>query len=178
MRIFVQSCKSRLFTALAAIIVCAGFASTVPAQAQNAARAMASDPNLSKWTQIVGMAGLMQGAATNEVTVFAITNEGFDKINGVWRNALSSPGSSGSPNFQRMQQLVRSQAIFGLYPMSTLTLKKTTLTSVAGTPITIDAMNPAHITVTMAHTTATISGNPIVTSQAVIYPVVVEQVNP
>lgn len=174
MRFKINRLQSLLLAGTAALALATG---SIPLRAQNAATAMQSDPNLTRWTHIVGVAGLMQGAATNAVTVFAITNEGFEKANAVWRNALRSPGAGGSPKFQKMQNFVRSQAVFGLHPMSEFAGKTVTLTSIAGTPITIDATNPAMITVTMAYVTATMSGRAITTSQAVIYPVIIDKVH-
>lgn len=165
---------------IAAVILGAGIATAVSfsAHAQNAATAMASDPSLSEWTYIVGQAGLTTAAATNTVTVFAVTNEGFDQINAVWHGALKTPGATGAPNFQRMQELVRSQAVFGLHAPSEFAGKNVTLTSVAGTPITIDGTVAGKLTITMEHAVGSVEGTPITTSQAVIYPIVVSDVHP
>ena len=171
--------KNRIAKCAAAAVIAAGIGSVagVSAYAQNAVTLTNSDSSLTQWAHIVQVAGLTQAGATNTVTVFAITNQGFDSVNKAYSNALTSPGASGSPNFQRMQALVKSQAVFGLHPMSDFTEKMVTLTSAAGTPITVDASNPAHITIKTKYISGTITGQPLVSSQAVIYPVDVDHVN-
>ncbi len=166
--------KSLVIAALAAGL---GSVAHAPAFAQNAATAMAMNPDLTEFTHIVQLAGLTQAAATNNVTVFAITNKGFDNINAMWRGVLTTPGANGSPNFQRMQRLARSQAIFGIHPPSEFMGKVTQVTSVAGTPITVDGSVQGKLTVTAAFTTGYLSGTPTTTSQAVIYPIEVTSVN-
>ncbi|MCB8882768.1 hypothetical protein ACELLULO517_21160 [Acidisoma cellulosilytica] len=168
---------SRTF-AVAIVTAGLGLAGQGAAQAQNAATAMASNPDLSQWSYIVGQAGLKMAAATNPVTVFALTDKGFNDINAVWHGALKTPGASGSPNYQKMQQLVRSQAILGLHPPSEFDGKKVTLTSVAGTPITVDGTVQGKLTVEMKYATGAVSGMPMVSDQSVIYPIVASDVHP
>jgi uncharacterized surface protein with fasciclin (FAS1) repeats len=163
---------------VAAGVIAAGIASaSVSAHAQNAVTLTGSDPSLSKWAHIVQLSGLTQAAQTNTVTVFAITNKGFDQVNGVYANALMSPGAMGSPHFMRMQSLVMSQAVLGLHPMSEFEGKVVALTSVGGTPIVIDGSTPGKLTIKMVYTTSELSGAPLTSDQAIIYPVVVSKVN-
>jgi hypothetical protein len=139
---------------------------------------MASNPDLTEWTYIVQQAGLATAAATNTVTVFALTNKGFDQINAVWHGALKSPGASGSPKFQRMQQLVRSQAVLGLHPPSEFSGKTVTFTSVAGTPITVDGTVSGKLTIKTAHMTGEVNGTPMTSNQSVIYSIMASEVRP
>jgi uncharacterized surface protein with fasciclin (FAS1) repeats len=174
----VHAVKKNMTKFLAAAVVATGFgAAALPAHAQNAVTLTATDSSLSQWAHIVQLAGLTQAGQTNTVTVFAITNKGFETVNQAYSNALKSPGRTGSPNFQRMQALVRTQAVFGLHPMSDFKFKTVTLTSVAGTPIVVDGSNPAKITIKTKYITGTVGDQPLSSSQAVIYPVTVVHVN-
>jgi hypothetical protein len=172
--------KASISKSLAVAAIAAGLGSMahVSAYAQNAATVMASNPNLADWTHIVQLAGLNTAAATNTLTIFAVTNKGFENINTMWHGVLKSPGANGSPNFQRMARLVRSQAILGLHPQSDFTGKVVQLTSVAGTPITVDASEPGKVTVTAAYTTGYVTATPQVTTQAIIYPVETTSIHP
>jgi hypothetical protein len=172
--------RHHVLKAFSAALVAAGIglALSGPAHAQNAATAMASNPDLTRWTYIVGVSGLKTAAATNAVTVFALTDKGFNDINAVWHGALTTPGASGSPNYQKMQQLVRSQAIMGLHPPSEFAGKKVTLTSVAGTPITVDGTTDGKLMIEMRYAPGEVSGTPMVSDQSVIYPIVASKVHP
>jgi uncharacterized surface protein with fasciclin (FAS1) repeats len=174
-----MSCKNIMLNAVGATAVLVAFAagSATPSRAQNAVNVMASDPRLSEWMGLVQTAGLGSAAATNQYTVFAITNDGFDKLNAVWRGMLKAQGANSSPNFQRLQALVRSQAVFGLHPASEFAGKVVTLQSVAGTPIVIDGTVPSAMKTTMAYTTGHEDGAPLTASNAVIYPIVVSDVH-
>jgi hypothetical protein len=44
---------------------------------------MGSDPQLSQWLYMVQYAGLIGPATTAQYTVFALTNDGFDRLNAV-----------------------------------------------------------------------------------------------
>lgn len=174
----VRAVKRNISKFLAAAVIAAGFgAAAIPAHAQNAVTLTATDSGLSQWAHIVQLAGLVQAAQTNNVTVFAITNKGFDRVNKVYSNALMSPGSMGSPHFMRMQSLVMSQAVLGLHPMSEFDGKKVTLTSVAGTPLEIDGTTQGKLVIKGAYTTTELTGQPLTSSQAVIYPVTVLHVH-
>lgn len=169
--------KRTIMQTVAAATIATGVGLSAPAHAQNAVTLTASDSGLSQWAHLVQIAGLTPAAQTNNVTVFAITNEGFDSVNKVYSNALMSPGAMGSPNFMRIQLVVMSQAVLGLHPMSEFEGKKVTLTSVAGTPLVVDGTTPGKITVEAEFTTLSTTGNPLSSSQALIYPMSVVKVN-
>ncbi len=163
-----------------AAAVCAGLGSVaaIPAHAQDAMTAMASNPQLSQWQSLVQFSGLGGKAATATFTVFALTDEGFDNLNGVWKGKLTQRGANQRIDRQLLQSVVRSQAVAGLYPPSAFAGKVTTLSSLNGTPIVVDGTGPNGLKITMAYATSHPEGPPIVADNAIIYPVLNDSVHP
>ncbi|HTI03335.1 MAG TPA: fasciclin domain-containing protein [Acidisoma sp.] len=177
MNMTAQKHKIMMVAAAAALVFGGGLMAAPPARAQNAVSVMASNPQLSEWMSLVQNAGLGPAAATNQYTVFALTNDGFDKLNAMWRGILKGEGANKSVNRQRLQAIVRSQAVFGLHPASEFAGKVVTLQSVAGTPIVVDGTVEGQMKATMAYATGHQDGAPLTASNAVIYPIVATDVH-
>ena len=180
MRSKISLLLSKVFIRSAAVAVLfagVGLASSPRAHAQNANTVMMSNSQLSEWAALVQNAGLGTAAATNQYTVFALTNDGFDKLNAMWRGLLKAQGSKNSIDRQRLQAIVRSQAVYGLHPASEFAGKVVTLQSVNGTPIVVDGTGSGALTTTMAYATGHQVGAPLTASNAIIYPIEVTNVH-
>jgi hypothetical protein len=95
----------------------------------------------------------------------------------MWRGILKGQGANNSVNRQRLQAIVRSQAIFGLHPAAEFAGKVVTLQSVAGTPIVVDGTVAGQMKATMAYATGHEAGSALTASNAVIYPIVATDVH-
>ena len=171
--------KAGVQKAVAALVLATGLGlvASPPVHAQNAVTLLQSNPEMSEWLHIVQLAGLVPAGSTNVVTVFALTNDGFDKLNAMWRGQLRPQGANKSVNYQLLQRIVRTQAVLGIHPPSEFSGKMTHLTSVAGTPITVDGTAANGLTTTMAYATGHVTGAPMTSSEAVIYPIEVSNVH-
>jgi uncharacterized surface protein with fasciclin (FAS1) repeats len=170
---------SKISKIAAIIVLAAGVGSVVcpPAKAQSATAVLEANPQLGDWQGIVQQAGLASAGSEGTYTVFALTNDGFDKLNAMWRNMLKAQGANRSIDRQRLQRIVRSQVLYGVHPPSDFAGKVTKLISVAGTPIIIDGTSPDSMTATMAYATGHLTGKPTVTDNAVVYPIEVTKVH-
>jgi uncharacterized surface protein with fasciclin (FAS1) repeats len=143
---------------------------------QNALTIMESDPRFSDWLQVLKFSGLVQYAQTTpKFTAFVPTNAAFDRYPDTLVDLLRGHNRA-FPDTTRQVLFVRSHVILDIHPLSEFEGRTATVTSMAGSPISVDGRNSGVYTVTWAsingHTgTAHISGNPIIASNAVIYPV-------
>jgi len=136
---------------------------------------MSSDPQFSDWVQILKFTGLSQYAAGDlKFTAFIPTNAAFQKYPEVlWdvQRARSRP----FPDTARQAEFVRSHVVLDIHPLAELEGKATTLTSIAGNPITIDVPQPGVYDVTWTSINSWTASTriiraPIVASNAIIYP--------
>lgn len=167
---------------LVAAAICVGMSSTLSISAraqesQDAVTAMGSDPQLTDWLYLVQTAGLGGAASTAQYTVFALTNDGFDRLNALWKGMLRPQGTNKPVDPQVLQRVLRSQAVLGLHPPSEFAGKVVTLTSVNGTKITVDGTVPNALKMTMAYATGHQVAQPTVATNAIIYPVIVDNVH-
>jgi len=144
-----------------------------PAAAADAFRTMESDPRFTEWTALIE-AGNLEGYARRSgepFTVFAAQNESFANIPIAVMQKVMPHVSLGGIDTTETVATVRSHVLPGLHESSEFTGRKITLKTVNNLPLTIDATNASHILVTFARSTGYISGAPIVTDNAIIYPV-------
>jgi uncharacterized surface protein with fasciclin (FAS1) repeats len=170
-----------------------GFARPVLAQSDNmmahpetavgdAYSIMASMPDLTSWVTLIDAGGLQaQARAPVPYTIFPVTNAVFDANPQIAKQLLGYLSQSGTHNAQDafpdttlIVKLVRSHVLRGKHFPSEMESKKVTVTTVAGTPMTIDATtSPVAISWTSAANGRTASAQlvdpPIVCSNAVIY---------
>jgi uncharacterized surface protein with fasciclin (FAS1) repeats len=142
---------------------------------QDAWSALESNPNFSDVVALLKYAGLGQYVQTDRFTAFFPTNKAFDSNPGILESLLKER-SRAFPDTTLAVIFMRSHAIYDLHPLSEFSGKTVTLTSISGNPIEIDGTHPNVFTVRWVSVqsqfaTAHIVDNPIVTSNAIIYPV-------
>jgi len=107
---------------------------------------IASDSDLTRFADAArrtGVDALLNGQGT--YTVFAPTNSGWGDIPAQIRNDVLPPNGPADPI--RGRALVTAHMVEGRHPISELTGKKTTFTTVNGNRVIVDATNPSKITV-------------------------------
>jgi uncharacterized surface protein with fasciclin (FAS1) repeats len=142
---------------------------------QDAWSALEGNPNFSDVVALLKYAGLSQYVQTDRFTAFFPTNKAFDSNPGVLESLLRQR-SRAFPDTTLAVIFMRSHAIYDLHPLSEFSGRTVTLTSISGNPIEIDGTHPNVFTVRWVSVqsqfaTAHIVDKPIVTSNAVIYPV-------
>ena len=137
---------------------------------------MASNPQLSGWVELVQRSGLAPGArGVSPYTVFAPTNVALNERPDI-RQMLLPTGVEAFPDTRELITLIRAHVVYGLHPLDEFKCKKVTLQSVSGVPIEVDGTNPQAITVTWQSVEGqkgqgTLQGQPILASNADIYPI-------
>jgi uncharacterized surface protein with fasciclin (FAS1) repeats len=137
---------------------------------------MASDPRFTNWVNLLQQSGLAPYArGVSPYTVFAPTNAAISQRPDI-RDALLPRASESFPDTSALTALVRAHVVYGLHPFDEFKGKKITLQSVSGTPIEIDGTNPQAVTVTWQSVQGqrgqgTLQGQPILASNADIYPI-------
>lgn len=157
-------------------------AQTVPGDAFSV---MSSIPELTTWVQLVSAGGLeAQARAPVPFTIFPVTNHVWDQHPDYVKKLLgylyTTGGRSGGqdvfPDNSLIVRLVRSHVVRGKHYANEMMGKKVTVTTVAGTPLTVDAtVSPVVISWNSAYTGAGIQARltlpPITCYNAVIYPI-------
>lgn len=178
--------RRNLIKAGAGLSVVPALGLTVPAQAQTVAAdalsAMASDPRLTLWVQLIAAGGLEASArASTPYTVFPASDAAFAKYPAITKDLLgylyetgTRNGATAFPDSSKIVKLVRSHVVAGKHFPSEMMGGKITVTSVAGTPITFDGTTkPVTISWTSVDNGksmhATLVDQPIIATNAVIY---------
>jgi uncharacterized surface protein with fasciclin (FAS1) repeats len=136
-------------------------------------------PEFSDWLRTLQFAGLSQYADTKpDFTAFVTTNAAFHKYPDVLAEVLRNNNTMGRdfPDTTLQVSFIRSHIIRDLHRLSESNGKISVLTSLTGTPITIDGTVPGSYIVTWVSldqrvATTTLADNPIVANNALIYPV-------
>jgi uncharacterized surface protein with fasciclin (FAS1) repeats len=136
---------------------------------------LVNDPNFSDVVALLKYAGLNQYVETDRFTAFFPTNAAFDSHPGVLQGLLKER-TRAFPDTTAAVTFMRSHAIYDMYPLSVFTGKNTTLTSISGNQIEIDGTHPGTYTVRWVSVNSQIAiahvvDHPIITSNAIIYPV-------
>jgi uncharacterized surface protein with fasciclin (FAS1) repeats len=153
-----------------------GIARAQPAPAQGDAwSTLQADPNFSDVVMLIKYAGLGQYVETDRFTAFFPTNKAFDANPGILESLLRER-TRAFPDTTLTVIFIRSHAIYDLHPLSEFSGKTATLTSISGNPIEINGTRPdvytvRWVSVQSQFATAHIVDAPIVTSNAIIYPV-------
>jgi uncharacterized surface protein with fasciclin (FAS1) repeats len=142
---------------------------------QDAWTMLENNPNFSDVVALVKRADLGRFMETNRFTAFLPTNAAFDKNPGVL-SVLLQEQTGGLPDTTTAVVFMRSHAIYDIHPLSEFSGRSVTLTSISGSPIEIDGTHPDKYTVRWISVqskigTAHVVDSPIVTSNAIIYPV-------
>lgn len=145
---------------------------------------MAADERFTDWVRLIDAGGLQNYArAPTPYTVFAVTDAGWAKFPNILQDLLGYQNQTGShndanvfPDTSKIVKLLRSHVIAGKHGANEMMGKTTTLTTVAGTPLTVNATSqPVTISWKSVDTgqnvTATVPDVPLVAINAVIYPI-------
>jgi uncharacterized surface protein with fasciclin (FAS1) repeats len=159
----------------AAIAALPAFAAAQSTGAPNAWDVISSRPEFSDAVRLFTYAGLTQYVQNDRFTAFIPTNAAFAKNPDVLPSLLKEK-SRAFPDTTLAVEFIRSHAIYDLHPLSDFKGKKSVLTAISGAPLTIDGTTPGTYVVTWVSVqsktaTAHVSDNPIVTANALIYPV-------
>ncbi|MGQ0445868.1 MAG: fasciclin domain-containing protein [Beijerinckiaceae bacterium] len=141
---------------------------------KDAFTAGSSDPRFTTFISIVKRSGLEASArGTQAFTVFAPTEKAFNRYPEL-RESLLGPTSDPFPDTQALVVFVRSHVLLGLHPSPPLGERDETLTSRVGTPINVRNTKPVTVSWESTHgqiETGTLSNQPIVAKNAIIYPI-------
>ena len=144
-------------------------------KSENAWTAIESDPQFSDAVALFKYAGLTQYVQTGHFTAFIPTNAAFNKNPEVLPTLMPGRGRA-FPDTTAAVTFVRSHAIFDLHPLSEFAGRSEKLTAISGYPISVDGSRSGVYTVTWTSLqnktgTAQVVDKPIVTANALIYPV-------
>ncbi|WP_158639209.1 fasciclin domain-containing protein [Elioraea rosea] len=107
---------------------------------------LSSDSDLSRFTDGAQRTGIYQALnSQGTYTVFAPTNNGWGEIPAQIRNDVLPPNAPADPI--RGRGLIAAHVVEGSYPLSSLSGRRTTLTTMNGNRIIVDATNPSRVTV-------------------------------
>jgi uncharacterized surface protein with fasciclin (FAS1) repeats len=149
--------------------------SAPPPSGTDAWTIISSDPQFSDATTLFKYAGLTQYVQNDSFTAFIPTNAAFDKNPGIL--SVLMPGRNKAfPDTTLTVNFIRSHAILDMHPLSEFSGRTVTLTAISGNPITIDGSQPGTYVITWVSVksktaTARVVDAPIVTANALIYPV-------
>ena len=142
---------------------------------------MADDGRFTQWLSLIHAGGMDRMAAGRRpYTVFAPTDQAFVPYQFGVRDLLGETGATKDepfPDISRLVSILRTHTLRGLHPWAEFEGKKTTITSLAGSPIVVDATTPGKTTVMWSYrggngtATANMLGAPLFASNAIIYPV-------
>ncbi len=142
---------------------------------------MLQDPRLSTWVQLINAGGMENAARTAIYTVFPAADSAFAQFPGMTQDLLGYTSATGTgsrspfPDTSKIVKLVRSHVVAGKHFAAEVMGKQVTLTTVAGTPLMVDATNPQAVKLSWTSAangqalSATLVDQPITTVNAVIY---------
>lgn len=183
--------RRNIMTAGSGLTLAAAVGLVRPAWAQEMGRVVAADaysfmlqdPRLTTWVQLIAAGGMENAARTAIYTVFPAADSAFAQFPGMVQDLLGyqtsgvgrSSGQTAFPDTSRIVKLVRSHVVAGKHFASEVMGKQTTLTTVAGTPLMVDATDPKSVKLSWTSAAngqplnATLVEPPITTINAVIY---------
>ena len=115
-----------------------------------------STPQLTSFAAVVQQSGLRPLLGTAPLTIFAPTNDAISHIRSVTQ-MLEGQGNNQSPDFQKLQLLVRAHLVSGSHPEDQMH-GKVELTTQAGTTIAIDGTTQRGIMLTAHESRVNLSG--------------------
>ncbi len=143
------------------------------AAAADAFTVMERDPVFSIWVTLINVADLEGYArgARRSFTLFAPVNDSFAAVAPATLQQILPRAVPGGIDISRTVFVVQSHVINGIHEPAEFRGKTATLASVNKLPVVIDATRPDKVTVRFETATGYVSGPPIRTSNALIYPV-------
>ncbi len=174
--------QHRLTGILASATLILGLLGTAgTAGAATCAETLISSPKLSRFSALVQQAGLASQLTSSTLTVFAPTNDALNGISSITQ-MLSGQSSNATPDFPKLQTLVRAHLVQGLHPENDMH-GKVALSTLAGTSLAIDGTGQRAITLSASaasgvnlsgtHTMSDVhvAGPTIACDNGIIYPV-------
>lgn|GEM_PF-3311668 len=180
-----QSRRVALGTGLAGVLAVALGRTRIAAAAtdplDDGLTVLSDDGRFAQWVSLIHAGGMdREAAGRRPYTVFVPTDQAFARYpNGV-RELLGQTGAASQepfPDISRLVVVVRTHTLAGLHPFAEFAGKKTTLKSLDGTPIEVDATTPGSTSIVWSYrggsgqATAKLVGEALVASNAIIYPV-------
>lgn len=114
------------------------------AQAASCFDTIVSTPQFSRFAGVVQQSGLAPQVMNGSLTVFAPTNGALNSIASITQ-MLGGQSANASPDFPRLQTLVRAHLVSGLHPENEMR-GKVTLSTLASTSLAIDGTGARGIT--------------------------------
>jgi uncharacterized surface protein with fasciclin (FAS1) repeats len=142
---------------------------------------LTEDGRFTQWVALIHAGGMDRAAAGRRpYTTFAPTDSAFAPYANGIMDLLGETGAKKDypfPDIGRLVTVLRTHTLKGLHPWAEFAGKKTTVASLDGTPIEIDATVPGSATVawsfqgSTSQVVAKMIGDPLIASNAIIYPV-------
>jgi uncharacterized surface protein with fasciclin (FAS1) repeats len=169
-----RALQASLVSTVAALPVSSALAQ-VAGGTQDAWQSIASDPRFSKFVQLLEFGGLVQYFKTDVFTGFVPTDTAFSKDPSVFASLIPRKGRA-FPDTAPVTNFMRSHALFDIHPLSEFSGKHATVTAISGSKIEITGMQPGvyvvkWLSVKSEYATANVVDKPIVSSNALLYPV-------
>ena len=170
-----------MFRPLRAVILpCAALAllatalPTGRAQAADAYVVMSHDKRFRTWTNMIDTADLVGYArGKHPYTIFAVVEDSIANIDPDLMKAIGPRASPGGLDVSQLTFVVQSHVVLGKVAEADMAGKTTTLKSVNGKPILIDATKtPAQVS--FIGSEGVLAGAPILADNAIIYPVLLK----
>jgi len=152
-----------------------GNAALSSANASDAYSVLQQDKRFRTWTKMIDVADLDNYARGKKLyTLFAPVEDSMKNIDPDLMKAIGPSAGPGGVDTSQMNYVVQSHVALGKLPLADFKGKLTELHSVNGKKIIIDATKTP-VAVTFMGSSGTLDGDPIITDNAIIYPVLLTQ---
>ena len=141
-----------------------------PALAASCADVLNSNRDLTMFAALVQQSGLRNQVATAPLSVFAPNNAALGRLSYVTQ-MLAGQSANSSPDFPKLQTLVRAHLVEGLHPESDMR-GKVELSTLAGTLVSIDGTTQRGILLTAGARDVNLSGMRVMRDVAVTGPAI------
>lgn len=144
---------------------------------EDALTVLSSDTRFTFWVQALKSCGLAQYAAgPDQFTAFVPTNHAFSRYPNILAAVLRPNTNIALEQTRSVSAFIKAHIIPGRHTLSDFAGNVSTVTSMAGTPITIDASHSTPYSVTWVSddwrsATSQLTIAPLIASNAIIYPV-------
>jgi uncharacterized surface protein with fasciclin (FAS1) repeats len=145
------------------------------ANAADAYSVLQKEKRFNTWTKIIDVVYLYNYArGKRPYTLFARVEDSMKNIDPELMKAIAPSGGPGMLDTLQTNYVVHSHVALGKLPLDGFSGKVTTLQSDNGKNIVVDATK-SPILVTFMGSSGTLDGDPIVTDNAIIYPVLLSE---
>ncbi len=156
---------------LAAVAVSAPLAAT---RAADAYSVLSHDGRFRTWTSMINAANLAVDARGNKpYTIFAPVEESMSNIDPDLMSAIAPKAADRGADHSQIAFVVQSHVVLDEVPLTSLAGKVTTLKSLNGKSIVVDATK-SPVEISFAGSNGSLAGEPISTDNALIYPILIK----